>query len=155
MKLDFGLLADNAHVDAAGKLYILGEFKYIYATTVPAVHQRMVLVFRVVADAIEVRDGTAQLQLEVVDADGRPVAGLPRSAKMPIRFAPVGPADRGKWWAQVTLELNGVMLPHYGDYGLFIIVNDQNLGSVGFHVQPRPGPAAGQLPPAPQVGPQA
>ncbi|HEY6208331.1 MAG TPA: hypothetical protein VIW28_04705 [Gemmatimonadales bacterium] len=135
MQLDLGMLADNAHIDPTGKLYILGEFRYINAVALPALHGRMVLVFRLVADAIEVRDkGTADLELEVVDQDGHPI-GMPRSPKMPIRFAPVGPADRGKWWAQVTIELQGLLLTKVGDYRIFIIANGQNVGSVPFHVQ--------------------
>lgn len=154
MELDFGMLADNAHVDTAGKLYILGEFRYIRAASVPARHGRMFLVFRLVADAVEVRDtGTAEVELEVVDADGNRVGELPRSPKMQIRFVPVGPADRGKWWAQVTLELNGLVLPHFGDYGIHIFVNGRPVGRVAFHVQQLPpsGEGARQPPPEPRA----
>lgn len=91
MRLDLGLVADSANIDAQGKLYILGEFKYLWAQTFPTVHPSLALVIRLSAPLVEVRGMKAKLQLEAVDEDGSPL--LPKSPEMEINFAPVGPAS--------------------------------------------------------------
>jgi len=134
---DLGLLADNAHVDPSGKLYVLGEFRYIFAPTVPARHGHFAVVARWFAETIEVQGKQNVVQLEIVELDGVPI--LPRSPKIPVNFVPVGPLERGKSQAQLILNLDGLILPKYGDYAIHFFVNDAYADKVNFHVAPRPG----------------
>lgn len=135
IEFNLGVIADNAHVDASGKLYILGEFRYIFASTFPARHGRMSVVARWIANVPDVRDG-AQVEVEIVDADGKAI--VPRSPKMPLKFAPIGPADRGKVQAQLVMQLDGLILPAEGSYSLHWFVNGTSNGQVTFHVVPSP-----------------
>ena len=138
MELNLGVLADSANVDANGKLYILGEFRYIMAAAVPAQHGRLAVVARFVADTVEVRGRENNIEVEMVDVDGQ--VAMPRSPKIPLKFSPVGPADRGKAQAQVILNMEGLLLPKYGDYAIHFIVNDRHTGKVVFHVTSAPPP---------------
>jgi len=131
---DLGLLADNAHVDASGKLYVLGEFRYIFAATVPARHGHFAVVARWFAETVEVQGKQNLIELEMVEMDGVPI--LPRSPKIPINFIPVGPIERGKSQAQLILNLDGLILPKYGDYAIHFFVNETHAGRVNFHVAP-------------------
>lgn len=146
MEMQLGLLADAAHADQSGKLYILGEFRYIHALRVPAMHQKMVLVVRLVAPVVEVRGSTAQLRLEFTDADGQKV--MPSPPVMSIRFAPIGPADRGMVRSQVMVEMGNVPLPHFGDYSIHVWVDGKRVGDVRYHVMKVEAPpgGAGELP---------
>jgi hypothetical protein len=127
---DFALIADNAHIDASGKLYILGEFRYIFAQSFPARHGRFSVVSRWVADMIDVRN-PVMLAMEVVDADGNTV--LPRSQQVELKFGPIGPANRGKAQAQLVLELAGMIVPREGAYVLHFFLNNVANGKVSFH----------------------
>jgi len=145
MELQLGLVADTAHADAAGKLYILGEFRYLATAKVPAFHPQMALVLRIAAPAVEVPTGTAKLRLQFVDIDGHKV--LPQNPpEMDIRFAPVGPAERGTVNAQVILTIGNLAIPVYGDYVIHVWVNNARLGEVKFHVLQLPTPPAAPAP---------
>lgn len=138
---DLGLLADHAHVDPSGKLYILGEFRYIYAPELPARHGHFSVVARWTADLVEVRDRENTIELEIVDEDGNPV--VPRSKKLPLAFGPIGPAERGRAHAQAVIAMDGFVLTKYGDHVIHFIVNGTHNGRVRFHVL-RPKPPAGE-----------
>ncbi len=137
MILDLALLADYAYTDSTQKFFILGEFRYLFAASVPAVHPRMVLAIRLIAEKVEVRDGHAKLQIEIVDADANPL--VPRSQEAQVGFRPIGPAAPTQAMAQLTIELNNTPLPHYSDYSIHLFVNGQHVGAVAFSVQPVPG----------------
>src|SRR5881396_1456396 len=97
MQLDLGLLADDAIAGEMGKLYIFGEFRYIFVPALPARHGRFAIIARFVANAVEVRGQNHVVQIEVVDQDGTPT-GLPepRTPEIPITFLPIGPANLAK-----------------------------------------------------------
>lgn len=133
IEFELGLIADHAHVDkAVGKFYILGEFRYIQASNVPARHDRCVVAARWTADLVEVRDRKNTIQVEIVDADANVI--LPRSEAMPLNFGPIGPAKQSKAHAQLVVNIEGLVLPKYGDYSIHFIVNGSHNGSVGFYV---------------------
>jgi hypothetical protein len=136
IQFDVGLLADNAHVDGNGKLYVLGEFRYIFAASVPALHAQMAVVARWVAPTMEVKDKQHTIELEMVDQDGRGV--LPRSPKIPLGFSEIGPVEYGQSQALLILQMAGLLLPKYGNFAINFIVNDVNNGSVRFHVLQAP-----------------
>lgn len=136
IEFDLGLLADHAQVDAGGKLYVMGEFRYIFAQTVPCTHPHMSVVGRWRADVTPGVELTASLQVEVVDSDGKPI--VPRSPSMPVTFSSVGPADRGKGQCMLILNLTMLHLPKYGDYSISFLVDGGFLGRVPFTVSPPP-----------------
>jgi hypothetical protein len=134
VKLDLGLLADDAVQDVAGKLYILGEFRYIFAQQVPARHGRCAIAARFEAEAVEVRAmDKVFLEIEIVNADGEPTS-MPRSPKIPLNFKNVGPAGRGLMHAPLIIKLDGLILGQYGDHRIHFFVNGTACGSVPFHV---------------------
>jgi uncharacterized protein DUF6941 len=133
MHLDFGLLADFAYTDDRNKFYILGEFRYVFARQIPAVHKRMVVAMRITADVVELRGGEPlRLQIELTDADGNPV--IPRSPAVPLGFIPLGQAAPSRHIALLTLEVENLVLPQYGDYSFHVLVNNNHLGTVPFTV---------------------
>ncbi|MDZ4259645.1 MAG: hypothetical protein U0974_03855 [Gemmatimonadales bacterium] len=125
------MIADNAHVDGQGKLYIMGEFRYLTAAKFPAFHPKLALVLRISAPMVEVRGMKANLHLEVVDEDGSEL--LPKTPEFEIEFAPVGPADRGVAHAQIVMDLNGMPIPKAGDLTFHVWVNGSRIGQVSMH----------------------
>jgi len=136
IKLDLGLMADKAHVDAGGKLYILGEFRYIFAAKLPARHGQMGIVARWVAPWVEVRDKENMLQIEIVDQDANVI--VPKSPKIPVTFAPIGAAAPGTAQAQAIFEMNGFVLTKYGPHVIHFYINENHAGEVTFHVTSTP-----------------
>ena len=132
IKLDFALIADSAHVDKSGKFHIDGEFRYINSSTVPAQHPKCAVVARWIADLVEVRDRENTIEVEIVDEDANPIT--PRSPQRPLNFSAIGPARMGKAHAQLVLNIEGLILPKYGDYSIHFIVNGTHNGNVRFHV---------------------
>lgn len=132
MRLDLGLIADAASIDSQGKLYILGEFRYLWAKSFPTIHPKMALILRISAPLVEVRELKALMAIEAVDDDGSPL--LPRVEGIEIQFAPVGPANRGMAHAQIVLDLNGIPIQKPGDFTFHLWVNNARVGEVGIHV---------------------
>ncbi len=151
IEFNLGLLADTAHVDSSGKLYVLGEFQYIMTAQVPARHGHLAVVARWLADIAEVRGKQNALEVEIVDGDGNPI--MPRSPKLPLQFGAVGPAASGRAHSQLVLDLDGLVLPKYGAFAIHFIVNGTHNGKVSFHVAPIPSPPPPAQPPA--IGPGA
>lgn len=145
MELDLGLLADDAIKDAGDKLYIFGEFRYIFAPGVPARQGRFAIVARFVADAVEVRDRESAVEIEIVDQDGNLAANLPRSPKIPLKFVPIGPANRAKQQAIIIVKLDGLILSQYGDHAIHFLVNGAHVGE-GLHFHVVQLPAGGGTP---------
>lgn len=144
MQLEFAHVCDYAYVGDGGKLYMLGEFRYIRSSKLPSRRRRIFVAFRVVAERAEVREGKAPIQLEMTDQDGNPI--LPRSPEIQIMFRPVGPAAPSMYLAQVVMELDQIQLPRYGDYSVHIFHRGVHLGRATFSVaqpvqSPSPPPA--------------
>ncbi len=138
IEFDLGLIADHAQVDAGGKLYVMGEFRYIFTERVPAAHPHMSVVARWRADLTPGVDLSAALEVEVVDSDGVRIA--PRSPPMEVKFSSVGPADRGKGQCMLILNLNMLQLPKYGDYAIVFFMDGEHNGRVPFTVVIPPQP---------------
>jgi len=142
MEMQLGLLADSAHIDANGKLYILGEFRYVMARDVPTL-QQATMIARLVADKVELKSLAAKLQVEIVDQDGNSV--MPRSPDMPIQFSEIGPASRGKIEAVVIVQFNGLPCPALGDFRIHLFVDGRAVGTgIPYHVMQAPSPQGQQ-----------
>lgn len=70
MNIQVAVLCDAA-TDENGKLSLLGAFDTIYAQQLPAVHPQCSIALRVTFTGVD--EGTHQLKLNFVDADGRSV----------------------------------------------------------------------------------
>jgi hypothetical protein len=143
MELDFAHVCDYAYVGDGGKLYMLGEFRYIRSRQLPTRKRRIFVAFRILAERVEVREGKAPIQIEMTDQDG--TALLPRSPEIQIVFSPVGPASPGRSLCQVVMELDQIELPRYGDYSIHIFSRGVHLGRATFGVAQ---PVAPPTPPA-------
>jgi hypothetical protein len=135
MHLQLGVVSDFAYVDERGKLYILGEFQYIFGTKLPAVHRRLVLTCRVIGDKVEGYEH--ELKIELTDADGRKI--LPKPIEGPMKFSDIGPAAVGKMKAQVVVEFQGLKFDAWGDYSFQVFVNKQHLGAIPLTIAKAPG----------------
>ncbi len=135
MELQLGILADGANVDSSGKLYIMGEFRYLHVRKLPAFHPHMALVLRLTAPTVEVpKDRPAKLRLQFVDADGHPLYPDDPRPEVAIRFSPIGPADRGISTSQVVLNMGNIPISQEGDHVIHVWVEDHRIGEVKFHV---------------------
>src|SRR5260221_8347852 len=74
MHLDFGVVADYAVVDQAGKMSVLGIFQHIWVPQFPAMHPRLHLVLRLKGRRTEVGEHQVQIKL-LDDADGELLGG--------------------------------------------------------------------------------
>lgn len=130
------LVADHAQADSGGKLYIVGEFRYMYSKDVPVYHPHFSVVGRWQADTVAVRDRENSIEIEIVDQDGNPIA--PRSPKLPLKFSSAGKADYGKSQAVMIANLQGLMLQKHGEHVIHFIVNDAHCGRVAFYLSDVP-----------------
>src|ERR1043166_663183 len=143
--LNLALMADKAHIDASGKLYVLGEFRYLTARKLPMQYSQMPVVARWEAPLVEVRDRQNMIQMEIVDQDAGVL--IPRSPKMPIIFVPIGPAQPSAAQALVIMEMNGFPLTKYGPHVIHFYINEQHVGEITFHVTS--APVVPKAPPSP------
>jgi len=138
VELDLALLADDAKVDERGKLFIIGEFRYLTVTAIPARHGHLAVVARFIALVSEVRDRANFIQVALVDEDGGAI--MPRSPKIPLAFGITGPADRGMAQAQLILALDGLEISKLGTHRMDFWVNDQFFRGPAFFVTEVPKP---------------
>jgi len=89
MNIQVAVLCDAA-TDENGKLSLLGAFDTIYAQQLPAVHPQCSIALRVTFTGVD--EGTHQLKLNFVDADGRSV--MP-SIDIPVEVLLPGEAHFG------------------------------------------------------------
>jgi len=74
MNIQVAVLCDAA-TDDNGKLNLLGAFDTIYTQQLPAIHPQCSIALRVTFSSAD--EGKQQLQVNLVDADGRPIAKFP------------------------------------------------------------------------------
>ena len=126
MHLQLGTVSDYAYSDPSGKLFILGEFRYIQVPSVPALQRRMFLTVRVAGHKTEGHEH--ELKMDLTDADGTSI--LARPIEGPVRFEDMGPGDVAQIQAQMIIEVTGTEFPNYGDYAFHIFVDKRHIGDV-------------------------
>ena len=123
MHTDFALLADAANIDASGKLSILGIFDHISAADFPTRHDRMTLVFRLVASLDEAGQHGIAITVhspggeELTRMDGQLQVGASRSGDGQVRMPQV-------------VHMDGFVFPEPGRYSIDIAVGDQVIETV-------------------------
>ena len=126
MQLQLGTVSDYAYSDSSGKLFILGEFRYIEVAEVPALQRRMFLTVRVAGHKTEGHEH--ELKMDLTDADGTSILAKPIEGV--VRFEDTGPGDVAKIQAQVIIEVTGTEFPNYGDYAFHVFVDKRHVGDV-------------------------
>lgn len=122
MHIDLALLADAAAVDASGKLSILGIFDHISAKEFPTRHDRMVLVFRLVATLDEV--GPHKIEISIVQPSGEELHRLDGTLQ-------VNPG-RGRGGIRIPqlVHMDGFVFPEAGEYSIDIHVDGEVVETV-------------------------
>lgn len=128
MNLEVFALCDAA-TDSHGKLNILGAFDCIRARQTPVAHPQCAVAARLRFYRGE--EGTHEVRLNVVDADGKPIIP-PLNAKVNIQKI----AEDDSTAANLILNLHRVRLPTMGTYSVDLFVGGQHLGSLPFHLKP-------------------
>ena len=126
MHLQLGTVSDYAYSDPSGKLFILGEFRYIEVPSVPALQRRMFLTVRVAGHKTEGHEH--ELKIDLTDADGTSILSKPIEGV--VRFEDTGPGDVARIQAQVIIEVTGTEFPNYGDYAFHVFVDKRHVGDV-------------------------
>ncbi len=126
MHLQLGTVSDYAYSDPSGKLFILGEFRYIEVPKVPALQRRMFVTVRVGGHKTEGHEH--ELKMDLTDADGTSI--LPGPIEGLLRFENLGPGDVVKIQAQVIIEVTSTEFPNYGDYSFHIFIDNRHIGDV-------------------------
>lgn len=136
MDVELAVVADAANVSQEGKLNILGVFDTIWAREFPVRHASMVFVLRVRADFTD--QGTHQLQVRLMDADGKQLF----KAEGPLQLPTAAPGRSSK--PQIIIGLNGVTFDKPGDYSFEVMVDGRHLKSVPLSLVAMPGRRSGE-----------
>jgi len=129
MDLDFGLLADAATVDSAGKLNVLGIFDRIQAHEFPARHGRLALVLRFSAGVAEA--GLHDMGIRLRGPGGTELLRL--DGKMELGGGPAD-AEEGIKVPHI-LNLDGMTFPEPGVYFFDIFVDGTALLSIPLRLE--------------------
>lgn len=122
--VDWAILCDYSFLDVSRKMCLIGIFDRIFADNVPAVHQQAALAFKLVGDAHE----QVQFRMELTRPEGRGViAKIEGGGEL---------ADNGT--AQLHVNINGLVLPDFGEYAFNVYIGDQPPKLVTFTVARRP-----------------
>lgn len=128
MRVPLAVLADYANQTADGKLNIMGIFDTIFASQMPALHPQMQLVMKLQSEPAE-RGTEKNIDIKLLDADGKVIIGLAASLKVPDDFPLTGEVPQ-------IISLSGLRFENYGEYAFHILVNGDTKAEVPFSVRP-------------------
>ena len=127
MRTDYAFIADYAQ-DAGGKVSALGiGWTEIRAASVPVQHPLMTYVAGMSFAVSEA--GTKSVELRMLDADGGDVVP-PLTAE--LDFAPSPNTLEGR--VNLILNFNGVVFPKFGQYGISLVVQGNEVAHISFAV---------------------
>lgn len=124
LRIGLSAIADAANISQEGKLNITGIFNNINATSFPAVHPSMVLVFVIEGERSEAQTEHA-LKVDLIDEDGNLL--IP-SIEGNMKFADIPPGERIH--APQILHMVNVQFKHQGHHEFKIIINGEVRASV-------------------------
>jgi hypothetical protein len=139
VNIQVAVLCDAA-TDENGKLSLLGAFDTIYAQQLPAVHPQCSIALRVTFTGVD--EGTHQLKLNFVDADGRSV--MP-SIDIPVEVLLPGEAHFGT--RNFIINIQQLKFDQPGIFAIDVSLDGQLQASIPLMVkhlpreEPQPGPA--------------
>lgn len=111
------VLCDHALVGQDGKLSLLGIFRNISVSDLPAQHPRMFLVA-----VLGVDQGPHAVVVRLLDPEGKP--GMPNPPEMAVHSS--GPAQD----VNVVVELNNLSFGAYGNYRFDIEIDGRTVGAL-------------------------
>jgi hypothetical protein len=135
----FAHLCDTAIVGQDGKLSIIGIFDRIYAVSLPAVHDRLVLAFQIGPSYADI-GSTFEVAVHCVDQDGQKVFEVKGNLKTEV--APgrtVRPGEKQR--ISQIIQVRNLQLQKAGSHDVNILINGEHRHTVSFDVV--------VLPPAP------
>ena len=131
MNIQVAVLCDAA-TDDNGKLNLLGAFDTIYTPQLPAVHPQCSIALRVTFSSGD--EGKHQLQLNFVDADGKPImANFP-----PIPVDVALPDDMHFGTRNFIVNLQQMKFENPGLYSIDIALDGQPQTSIPLLVRHNP-----------------
>ena len=134
MNIQVAVLCDAA-TDDNGKLNLLGAFDTIKTPQLPAVHPQCSIAMRVTFFSGD--EGKHELQLNFVDADGRPIMrNFP-----PIPVEVTLPDDMHFGTRNFIVNIQQLKFDNPGLYSIDIRVDDQTQASIPLLVKHDPPPA--------------
>ncbi|MCS7089577.1 MAG: hypothetical protein RMN51_11700 [Verrucomicrobiota bacterium] len=137
MNVQVAVLCDAA-TDDHGKLNLLGAFDTICAAQMPAFHPQCAVALRLTFTTAD--EGTHQLQLSLMDADGRPI--IP---PLQITFEIALPEETHFATRNFIFNLQHISFPAPGLYAVDLAMDGQPFANIPLQVR--------QLPSAPKPGP--
>ena len=111
------VLCDHALVGQDGKLSLLGIFRNISVSDLPAQHPRMFVVA-----VLGVDQGQHAVVVRLLDPDGRPA--MPHQPEIAVH------SSGGGQDVNVVVELNNLSFAAYGDYRFDLEVDGRIIGSL-------------------------
>lgn len=124
------VLCDHAMVGQDGKVSVLGIFRSISVSDLPAQHPRMFLVA-----VLGLAAGPHTVIVRPRDPEGRPA--MQRAPEMNVHSSGPGPD------VNVIVELNNMSFSAYGDHFFDLEIDGSAIGSVGVSVIQMPAGAPG------------
>jgi hypothetical protein len=124
LRIALSAIADAANISKEGKLNITGIFNNISATSFPAVHSSMVLVFVIEGERSEAQSEHT-LKVDLIDEDGNHI--IP-SIEGNIKFSEIPPS--GNIHVPQILHLVNVQFNNSGRHEFKIIINGEVRASV-------------------------
>jgi hypothetical protein len=136
VELDYAILADGTQLRPDGKLDIYGAgFDTIFASAVPALHPRLVVALRFVAERGEQIEGQ-QIEVSIESPDGALVARAEGNigAGVGVREPPRGVSPDEPVGIGAVLNFGNLLFQVHGRYQLFVRWGDQREHVMRFFV---------------------
>lgn len=124
----FILLADSAHVDRSGKLYVDGIFEHIKSFKFPCVHQKMTLVVQI--ESSDKKTGPHVPTIQIKDKSSKIIVNF----SMPRFNFKVAPKKGTVVRHNLFVELQNIKFDNPGSYTIILLVDNKYLDSVEFNV---------------------
>jgi len=136
MNIQVAVLCDAATQDSSSKLNILGAFDTIYAPQLPAMHLQCAVALRITFEPGD--EGTRQLTLNFVNADGRSI--MPALPSIPISVAL--PEDAHFVTRNFVVNIQQLQFAEAGAYSVDIRIDGRSEAHIPLLVKRIAAPAA-------------
>jgi len=130
MNIQVAVLCDAA-TDDNGKLNLLGAFDTIYTQQLPAIHPQCSIALRVTFSSED--EGKHHLQVNFVDADGRPIAKFP-----PIPVEVALPDDMHFGTRNFIVNIQQLKFDNPGLYSIDVMLDSRPQASIPLLVRHNP-----------------
>jgi len=134
MDINYAFLCDYAD-PSGGKMSAIGiGFDTIFTPKIPTKHPLFYAVINIRFTSTET--GQKRIGMHLIDADGNDIMP-PLDTTLNAEPPPPGFTYRNQ---QIALAMHGVTFPHYGDYTVSWLLNEQEVKALPLRVAPPPTP---------------